>query len=32
VRIKALGDRQPKFTGKEPISEVLTKPETPAGK
>jgi hypothetical protein len=32
VRIKALGDRQPKFTGKEPISEVLSKPEAVPGK
>ena len=27
VRIKPLGDRQPKYSGKEPIMEVLRKPE-----
>jgi hypothetical protein len=26
VRLKALSDRKPKFTGKEPIADVLTKP------
>jgi hypothetical protein len=27
VRVKALSDRKPKFTGKEPIKDVLSKPE-----
>ncbi|OWK39395.1 putative secreted glycosyl hydrolase [Fimbriiglobus ruber] len=28
VRIKVLGDRKPKYTGREPINQVLTTPET----
>jgi len=32
VRIKPLGDRQAKYTGKEPITEVLTKPEAAPAK
>ncbi len=32
VRIKPLSDRKPKYTGKEPIKDVLGKPQADAGK